>query len=222
MVNDGKSRQMIVNDRKWSQMMVNDGEWWGMMLSRKYCGINCFGGSGSEIMTLDGQLPKEGPTFWDFLSQLAPHFWAIPKWCQPTNLAMQPRWLLVLGSTACFVSDYEDTHESTSQPVQGISERFFATVWLIWTKIYIFGAVFAGHAHLVEDTGMEPGMGRISMDFPWISESAESQGRLLGIRWATLLGGGLDSNERRVLRPLPQIHPRGAGHGQGLQGPWER
>ena len=43
--------------------------------------------------------------------------------------------------------------------------------------------------------------------FPWISP--ESQGRFLGIRWAALLGGGLDSNERRVLRPLPQIHPRG-------------
>ena len=47
----------------------------------------------------------------------------------------------------------------------------------------------------------------ISMDFPRVSP--ESQGRFLGIRWAALLGGGLDSNERRVLRPLPQIHPRG-------------
>ena len=44
--------------------------------------------------------------------------------------------------------------------------------------------------------------------FPWISP--ESQGRLLGIRWAMLLGGGPDSNERRALRPLPQIHPGGA------------
>ena len=50
------------------------------------------------------------------------------------------------------------------------------------------------------------------MDFRGFSPS---QGRLLGIRWATLLGGGLDSNERRVLRPLPQIHPRGAMGDQG-------
>ena len=61
-------------------------------------------------------------------------------------------------------------------------------------------------------------MGRISMDFPRVSP--ESQGRFLGIRGAALLGGGLDSNERRVLRPLPQIHPRGPmGELWGTKGP---